>query len=217
MKVVHDGIDVDRFRVLSDDTDLHDLCNIPPGRKIIGNVAALVGHKDLKTFLQTAAVLEKDSPDLHFVLIGEGRERDELKRMTESLGLRSKVHFLGFRKDVPELLPQFDVFLFTSETEGLGTAIIDAFACRVPVVATRAGGIPEIIENGVNGLLAPVRDAETLARLVQKTLTEPMLRERVVAAASERLKALTKEEMAAKTIAVYQEAARGSALFADSP
>lgn len=97
-----------------------------------------------------------------------------------------------------------DVLLFTSKEEGLGTTILDAFACKVPVVATAAGGIPEIITNEKTGLLAPVGDAQTLAHYVEKILADRNLREQLIENAWQKVKYFSKENMAKKTLEVYQ-------------
>ena len=93
----------------------------------------------------------------------------------------------------------------TSETEGLGSTLLDAFACRVPVVATAAGGIPEIIHHKKTGLLAPVADAQTLARNVQELIQDTALRERIVNQAYASLSKFSKENMALKTLEIYRQ------------
>ena len=74
----------------------------------------------------------------------------------------------GFRKDIPKILPELDIFLFSSKTEGLGTSLLDAFACQVPVVATNAGGVPELIIHEKTGLLSPTKDPQSLAKNVSQ-------------------------------------------------
>ena len=123
--------------------------------------------------------------------------------------MQKHILFLGFRQDIPEILPELDAFLITSETEGLGTTILDAFACRVPVVATAGGGIPEIVKHNQTGMLAAVHDADTLATHILNVLTVDTLRSRLVANATEFLQEFTKEKTAHKTLAVYQEILNG--------
>ena len=123
----------------------------------------------------------------------------EQKRLSE------KIILAGFRPDVPEILPEIDLLLFTSKTEGLGTSLLDAMACGVPVVATHAGGIPEIVEDEVSGLLAPVSDAESLARQVRRLLEEPGLKQRLTQAAHRNVQAFSKEKMAAAILDLYLE------------
>lgn len=165
----------------------------------IGNVAALAGHKDHKTFLSVAAELLKHDKDLHFFIAGEGELESELKAMAIDLKISEHVSFLGFREDVPSLLLDFNCFLFTSEMEGLGTSILDAFAAKIPVVATQAGGIPEMVIPGETGLLAPVKDFKTLAQFVAQIKADSSLAEKLVAQAQIKLQEFLPQAMAKKT------------------
>jgi glycosyltransferase involved in cell wall biosynthesis len=103
----------------------------------------------------------------------------------------------------PIFFPELDVMLITSETEGLGTAILDAFACKVPVVATAAGGIPEIVIHQQTGLLAAVADASGLADAVTNLLTDANLRNSLIAGATAHLQNFSREATAAKTLREY--------------
>jgi L-malate glycosyltransferase len=123
--------------------------------------------------------------------------------------MQKDILFLGFRQDIPEILPELDAFLITSETEGLGTTILDAFACRVPVVATAGGGIPEIVKHNQTGMLAAVSDPDTLATHVLNVLTIDTLKHRLITNATAFLKEFTKEQTALKTLAVYREVLEG--------
>lgn len=95
--------------------------------------------------------------------------------MISDLKLNANVHMLGFRDDIVEVMQSLDIFLITSVTEGLGTIVLEAFAAGVPVVATRAGGIPEMVEDGITGLLAPIGDADALAAATMRILDDPGL------------------------------------------
>jgi len=169
-------------------------------KKWIGNTAALTGHKDLFTFLETAALLKNRRTDVHFFIAGQGELEEELKAKAHTLGLDEVLYFLGFRQDVPEILTDLDVFLFTSEMEGLGTSVLDAFASQLPVVATAAGGIPEMVENNVTGLLRPIKDAKALASAVEIVLDQTEIKEQIIQGAQGRLPA----EMAKKTAEHYE-------------
>ncbi len=208
LRTVRSGIDPSRFAQPADGS-LHRLLKLAPEVPLVGCVAALAPHKDLGTFLRTMASLRERGSDAHGVIIGEGALRNALEAECKELGLSDHVHFTGFREDVHRLLPEFDVFLITSRTEGLGTSILDAFACNVPVVATRAGGIPEIVHQEESGLLCPVGDAPCLAEAVVRILTDPSLRERLVKGGAEVLRSHHPAEVARATLheykAVFQE------------
>lgn len=204
LRTIHDGIDPQRFAAGADGR-LHQLLNAAPEVPLVGSVAALAPHKDLFTFIGMAASLHSRMADVRFVLIGEGELREQLERSAREHGVAEILHFTGFRNDVERLLPELDVLVMSSRTEGLGTSILDAFAAGVPVVATAAGGIPEVVENERTGLLRPVGDAAGLAAGVEQVLTDGQLRERLVQGAREKLKQFTRQAMAAKTLREYQE------------
>jgi glycosyltransferase involved in cell wall biosynthesis len=197
-------VDLGRFSEGADGRLRREL-GVPAGLPLIGNVAALADHKDHPTFIDAAARLTATGLDARFVVIGDGELRAELEARSRAAGLAGRLHFLGFRADVPRLLPELDLFLFTSKTEGLGSSVIDALACRVPVVATRAGGVPEIVEDGVSGLLAPVGDGAALAAAAARVLADAGLRERLVVAGAGRAQAFTVSAMAERTLALYRE------------
>jgi glycosyltransferase involved in cell wall biosynthesis len=146
-----------------------------------------------------------------FFIIGEGAEREKIEMCIAQKSLQHKIILTGFRIDVADILPEVDLLLITSETEGLGTSILDAFACSVPVVATAAGGIPEIVIHQQTGLLADVRDGAGLAQNVLEVLNNQVLRNKLVAGALLHLNEFTKEYTATKTLREYH-AVIGSAL-----
>jgi glycosyltransferase involved in cell wall biosynthesis len=202
---IHSGIDLDRFEESYRNGKLHEELNLPLSTFLIGNVSALAPHKDYYTFVDTAAQLLNQDLDAKFLIIGDGPSRPEIEAYVAQKKLQKDILFLGFRQDIPEILPELDVFLITSETEGLGTTILDAFACRVPVVATAGGGIPEIVKNNQTGMLAAVKDKNMLATHVLNVLTIDTLRTRLIANATAFLQEFTKEKTALKTLAVYRE------------
>src|SRR6185503_2266450 len=106
------------------------------------------------------------------IILGEGELREHLERQVREHHLEKHVLLPGFRTDVLGCIKGVDVFVMSSVTEGLGTSLLDAMACARPIVATEAGGIPEIVEDGVNGLLVPPRDAPALAAAIVRALKD---------------------------------------------
>ncbi|MCJ8166881.1 glycosyltransferase family 4 protein [Pontibacter sp. E15-1] len=202
---VHSGIDMSRFAASNRQQNLHRAYNLPPQQKLIGNVSAIAPHKDYFTFVDTAALLLQQRTDLTFFIIGDGPLRRQVEAYVQEKGLQESIIFTGFREDVPQLMPELDVLLVTSETEGLGTTILDAFACRTAVVATAAGGIPEIVLHEKTGLLAAVKDAPALASHLQRLLSDATLRESLTEQAYKMALTFSKEQTALKTAAVYKE------------
>ena len=188
-----------------DETDekLHKEYNIPDDIPLIGNVAAVAPHKDYFTFINTAEELIKRNLKAKFFIIGAGPMEEEIKNYCAQKQLDKHIIFTGFRTDIKEILPELTVFLITSKTEGLGTSIIDAFACKVPVVATRAGGIPEIIEHEKNGLLADTKDAVELANQVERILNGSIDKSKIIEGQQEVLQNFSKSVTAEKTLKEY--------------
>lgn len=203
LAVVYDGVDLERFRQ-HDTPRLHALAGWPDGVPVVGYVGALTEEKDLVTWLRAAARVAAAHPEVHFALIGDGPQRAALEALAHDQGIATRTWFAGFRDDVAALLPSFRVLLFTSSSEGLGTTLLDAMAAGVAVVATRAGGIPEVVQHEQTGLLAPVGNAELLASHVVRLLEAETLRQRLVEAARQRVRHFSKEEMARRTFACYQ-------------
>lgn len=205
---VHSGIDLSRFPSGGKHDRLAREFGLHGDSKLIGNVSALADHKDYFTFLDTAEILLKQNSGLRFFIIGDGPLRNRIRDSIRSRGLQDVVIMTGHREDIPVILPCLDVFLMTSRTEGLGTTLLDAFACRVPVVSTDAGGIPEVVQDGVTGLLAPVADPVRLAGQVSRLLIDQGLREKLAGNAFLAVQRLTKQETAIRTAGIYREIIR---------
>lgn len=184
--LVADGVPVDRIEVVHDGVnvttidkqptvDAHAAFWLPKGTPIVGNVAALAAHKGQRYLVAAAAKVVRELPDTRFLIIGEGELRDPLDRQIHDLGLDRHVVLTGFRGDVLGLVKSLDVFVMSSITEGLGSAILEAMACRRPVVATRAGGIPEAVDHEVTGLVVPPQDENALAAAILRLLKSPSL------------------------------------------
>jgi len=205
LAVVHSGIDLNRFVDVKVEKPLREELGLAKDDILVGNVSALAPHKDYPTFLNTVKELKKAGVKAKYLAIGEGPSRKEIETLIESEELQDDVHLLGFRTDVPAVLSQLNAFLITSETEGLGTSILDAFAMKIPVIATRAGGITELVEHEQTGLLSDVKDAKSLAKNVERLLSDTSLMDQLTEGATERLQQFTKEMTAQKTLAIYEE------------
>jgi glycosyltransferase involved in cell wall biosynthesis len=165
-----------------------------------------VAHKGQRHFVAAAARVIREVPDARFLIVGEGDLREPLEKQIRELGLERHVFMTGFRDDAVGLQKSFDVFVMSSVTEGLGSAMLDAMACARPVVASRTGGIPEAIEDGSTGLLVPPQDEPALARAIVETLGDAELRRRLGAAARQRIvDHFSVERMVAETFSVYED------------
>jgi L-malate glycosyltransferase len=207
---VHEGIDVDHVTA-APPVNVHEAFWLPHHAPVVGNVAALVPHKGQRYLVAAAHLVVQEMPDVRFIILGEGELRDHLEKQVHEHHLEKHVLLPGFRTDVLGCIKGFDLFVMSSVTEGLGTSLLDAMACGRPIVATRAGGIPEIVEDGFNGLLVPPRDAQALARAIVDALKDEALRRRLGAAGLARVsERFTVDRMVAETAAVYASVARRS-------
>ena len=204
---VHEGIDIEHV-LAAPAVNVHEAFFLPHGAPVVGNVAALVPHKGQRYLIEAAHHVVQRLPDARFVILGEGDLREHLEKLVHEHHLQKHVLLPGFRTDVLGCIKGFDLFAMSSVTEGLGTSLLDAMACAKPIVATTAGGIPEIVEDNVNGLLVPPRDRTALANAIVRALNDAELRRRIGEAGLARVHArFTVEKMVAETASVYARVA----------
>ena len=201
---IYDGIDLNRFDPIEKRNILHKEFSIADDELLIGNVAAIAPHKDYFTWLQTVALL-KGKMKAKFFIIGDGPIRDEIKNEIIKLNLQDVVIMTGFRNDLEKILPELDLFLFTSKEEGLGSSLLDAMLCGVPVVCTNAGGIPEVVKHEVNGLLCNIGDANQLAQNVLRIVNDAQLKMKLIEGGKITAQNFSKQKMASETLAIYNE------------
>lgn len=200
--VVHSGIDPVEVRSAAQG-GIRALYQLAPNVPLAVNVAALVPHKDQGTLVEAAIETSRGMPDLHWVIVGDGPLLPELMERVRQAGLEQRVHFAGHVSNPWGVIAEADVFVMSSREEGLGTSILDAMALDVPVAATSAGGIPEILADGA-GLLVPVGDGIQLGRAVSSLLRDKELRRQVLQRASARLNQFTAAAMADGVRSVYR-------------
>lgn len=202
IEVVYDAVDLGKFE--KTDTDfLRKELHIDRGAFVVGNIAAFTAEKDHLTFVETAFKLLKSIPEAKFILIGAGPLKQETELLIREKGLSGNLILTGFLPESHRYLAGFDVLLFPSKIEGLGTTILDAFACAVPVVATRTGGIPEIVIHEETGLLAAVGDSGQLAENIIRLHESAELRKKVTDGTSKLVAGFGIEKMTGKILAIY--------------
>jgi glycosyltransferase involved in cell wall biosynthesis len=156
---------------------------------LIGIVGRIVPIKDHRLFCDAARLIATRQPGARFVVVGDGVSRTEIERYADTLGLTPRVVFTGWRRDLPDVYSDLDVLVITSRNEGTPVAAIEAMASRCPVVATRVGGVPDLIEDGTAGLLVSYGDAAELSETVLRLLKDRRLIERLTATAQARVRA----------------------------
>lgn len=209
LHVVHDGVDLEGSRPAIEPI-LRAEHGLPKDRILIGNIAAIAPEKDYRTFVEAAERLLHDGLDATFFVVGgDGGEERMVRELAAAKGLADRIVLMGFREDARSILSQLDLLLFTSKTEGLGTTVLDAFAAGIPVVATRAGGLPEVVKDRETGLTAPVGDSIGLVRAVREVLSDDGLRSRLVAEAMRFVRGFSKGRTAERTLDIYRSVLNG--------
>lgn len=166
------GIDADVFAGARPDERLRKELGLD-GKRVLGTVGKLSAVKNHMLFLEAAAAVASRRENVEFLVVGAGRLGPELRERAIELGLGRRVHFLGEREDVPSILKLLDVFVLTSRSEGVPNAVMEAMAAGLPVVATRVGGVPEIVVDGTTGVLVDEGDSEKLAEAMLGLLDDP--------------------------------------------
>ena len=186
--------------------------DIPDGSHLIGLVGRLWPQKRVKDAIWAADLLKVARKDVYLLIIGDGPQRDRLRRFRNQCQADDRVFFLGERGDMHRFLPHFDVLWSTSAYEGQSNSILEAMAAGVPVVATDIAGTRELVVPGVTGDLIPVGDRAALARRTQRLLNDAELAARYGAAARERVQAeFSTAKMVERHVAVYREILGGPA------
>jgi L-malate glycosyltransferase len=201
---IHEGIDLSRVAA-APAADLHAELWLPHHAPIVGNVAALVPHKGQRHLIEAAAIVVTQVPDARFVIAGEGELRPQLERQIKEHRLEKHVFLAGFRPDILSVHKAFDLFVMSSVTEGLGTSLLDAMACGKAIVATTAGGMPEVVADRETGLLVAPRDDEALAAAIVTLLKDERLRRSMGAAGERRARErFSAERMVQETLELYK-------------
>jgi glycosyltransferase involved in cell wall biosynthesis len=164
IRCIPSGVDTARFApTLAARNRVRSRYNIAPHLPVVLSVGALVARKGHSTLLVAAQQLKEQGYDIRYLICGDGALRSDLEAQAQILGLAQEVRFTGFCSEVPELQAAADCFVHVPRYEGLGVAVIEALAAGLPTIASRVGGIPELIEDEKTGILIPPTDANALS------------------------------------------------------
>jgi glycosyltransferase involved in cell wall biosynthesis len=200
------GVDTARFHPGVSGKAVREELGLDPDARVVGLVANVRGSKGHRYFLEAAREIVAAVPAARFLVVGDGVGFEDVRRRVAEMGLQASVVMTGFRRDVPEVMAALDVLVLPSvKSEATSQVIPQALAVGVPVVATRVGGIPEIVRDGETGLLVPPADAPALAAAIRALLDDPA-RAAGLAAAGQALvrERYTVDAMMAATTAVYR-------------
>ena len=172
VSLIYNGVDLQRYNHQQPCCTLHEDYHLDPEAQIVGVVARLEAEKGHRTLLAAWPEVIAAVPKARLLIVGEGSEQDALESQAGQLGIADTVIFTGRREDVPAVTAALDVAVLPSYREAQGLSVLEAMALGRPVVASRVGGIPEMIDDGVSGLLVPPHDPPALAAALVKLLTD---------------------------------------------
>lgn len=171
-----------------------------------GSLIALVPHKDPENMARAAAAVLKQAPDTYFLIAGEGPLEQKTAHLARMLKIQDRFKLIGYRKNPYKILAALDLFMLSSCEEGMGSVLVEAMNAGLPLLATTAGGITDVVEDGANGLTVPPRDHEALAQAALRLIRDPELRARLAAEAHRRREDFSSPRMAALTLKCYEAA-----------
>jgi glycosyltransferase involved in cell wall biosynthesis len=207
---VHSAVDAAAYTQTCKREAFERTFDIPRGHRVCATIAQFIPRKGHRHLLAAMPKVLTRFPDTVFVLFGKGPLETELRERCARDGLATAVRFAGYRRDLARWLPCVDLVLHPAEMEGLGVSLLQAAAAGVPIVGANAGGIPEIVRDGVNGLLVPPADSEALANATLELLDDPELAGRYGAAGREIvLREFSIDAMVEGNLAVYRDLAAG--------
>lgn len=172
----------------------------------VGRLSAEKGHRFMISAFREVSEGLKSGRPLELIVVGDGREHGPLERQAAEMGIRDRVRFTGFQGNPGEWMKLFDCMIQPSLTEGTPNSVLEAMCLGVPVIATAVGGVPDLIADGVNGLLAPPRDAAALAAMMRRAVLDPELCARLSRAAEVTAGVYSPEVQQRKLMAVYERA-----------
>jgi glycosyltransferase involved in cell wall biosynthesis len=202
---VRSGFVAGEFTEAAGFRDLRKEAGIPDEAVVIATVAALAPHKAHWVLLKAAHLVVKKNPYVRFLLAGEGEMRPQIERDIRNLGLENSVTLLGFVKDIGSVYRAADIFAISSREEGLCSSLLDAMYFNLPVVATNAGGIPELVQDGVNGFIVPVNDYLSFAERLYVLIENEELRKRMGVRSTPVLERNSMKFTVSRTLEIYRE------------
>jgi glycosyltransferase involved in cell wall biosynthesis len=188
------GVDFSRYQKISTGGTLRSELGLPPETLLVGTVAILRRKKGHLELLEAIPKVLARHPDVHFVFAGDGPMQSQIVEHIHQAGLESRVHLLGLRRDVINVLQSIDLFVLPTHQEALGTAFIEAAAMGLPAIGTNVDGVPEVILDGESGLLVPALDCDLLTKSIIALLDDAELRARMGHFANQRIRQLYSRE-----------------------
>jgi glycosyltransferase involved in cell wall biosynthesis len=171
--VIYNGLQIEKFNIPSQRKELFSHLSIPDNFKIITMVGRLMEQKNYPMLIQVAQKTKQMGLTLHYIVAGTGVLLDNLLEMARQLEVDDRVHFIGVRNDIPQILASSDIFLFTTNFEGFPNALLEAMAAKLPLVTTQFIGVDELVQDGRNGIIVPMDDADAAAAALRYYVDNP--------------------------------------------
>ena len=186
---VRSAVDAEPYLSSADRDEMRREFDLPQDAIVIGMVAQLIPRKGHRYLIEATEALSKDYSNLRVLFFGRGALQSELENEISRRGLTAIIRFTGFRTDLPRWLGALDILAHPADMEGLGVSLLQASAAAVPIIASRAGGLPEAVADGVSGILIPPGDAMALVSELRRLLDDKELRQQMGSSGRERIRA----------------------------
>jgi Glycosyltransferase len=210
IRTIINGVDLSEFNPELNGSVIREEFNIDENERIVGAIGRIDPEKGYEYFLESARIILQDVRNVRFLIVGGASNNHSfeklLHKMSVEKGIDKKTIFTGFRKDIPQLLASMDVVVLPSEIDACSRVLFEAMAMQKPVVATNAGGTPEVVQDGITGLLVKPRDSSDMAKSIMKLLQNKSLSEQYGKAGRKRVEEMfTIERNVKETENVYLE------------
>ena len=209
ISIIHSGVDLNRFQKgKKQRSRKRGELGIPGNSLVVGFVGWLLPIKGVSFLVEAMAGVVQKHPRSMLVLVGKGEKEQDLRKQADNLPLTNKVIFLGWRPDVEEIIPCFDLVALPSLNEGMGRVLVEAMAAGLPIVASQVGGIPDLVKHNKNGLLVPPKDAAALESAISNLLDDEKTRKRMGDAGRKMCRPYSVDAMAAQIDDLYERLLR---------
>ena len=208
IRVLHNAVDIKQPMAITTNNrrPVRDILNLPPGTKLMVVIGRLSPEKGVDIFIEAFSILARKKPSVHAIIVGDGQERKKLEIQASKTKIADRIHFVGHSNTPGDYVIEADLVVVPSRSEGIPNVVLEAMAFAKPVVATSVGGIPEIIEDGMSGLLVPPLRPDMLAKAILEILDDFELYRKISIGAKKRVEhAFEVKERVKTLLAIYKE------------
>ena len=206
---IPNSINLDSLKIKKPPQRVREILGIDDDCKIIGSAGRLVPIKGYQVFLKAAWLIRQKDSKVKFLIVGEGPEKPNLEKLADELEISGDFLFPGYREDIQDIINAMDIFILSSFHEGIPMVLLEAMGLEKPIVATKVGGIPEVVIDKISGILVKPNDPEELAKMGLYLLENKKVRKKMGSEAKRRIsESFTAERMAKRVLEIYQSMVR---------